>query len=117
MRNQGTAILEMRPSTTGPAAGAADNLVTRLCEHRVEGCELGDTPWVKAVVAELIREFGPGYDEIAGGFGRLYEYCLQKIREGEFTEVAWILSDLRLLGEAAGRRAATPAPGPSAGVV
>jgi len=66
-----------------------------LYEYGIEGCAQESEAQVSAVLLELLASIDLQYGEIAEGFFRLYDYCLERTREGEFDQVAWILEDLR----------------------
>jgi hypothetical protein len=44
---------------------------------------------------ELLGSLDYEYADIADGFRRVYEYCLQQAGEGQLESVAFILQDLR----------------------
>ena len=66
-----------------------------LYEFGIEGCTAKDTGHVVAVLQELVRLIDYQYLDIADGFKRLYEYCLEEARQGGFHRVKFNLSDLR----------------------
>jgi flagellar protein FliS len=74
--------------------GTSDRLLG-LYELGLEGCANHDANQVTAVVMELISSLDYEYADIADGFRRVYEYCLQQAAEGQLESVAFILQDLR----------------------
>jgi len=65
-----------------------------LYGYGIEGCAQRNKEQVTAVLKELIAILNFDYGEIAKGFYRLYAFCLAKIEDGQFDQVAWILRDL-----------------------
>ena len=74
--------------------GTSDRLLG-LYELGLEGCATRDARQVTLVVQELITSLDYEYADIADGFRRVYEYCLQQASEGELESVAFIFQDLR----------------------
>jgi hypothetical protein len=65
-----------------------------LYSYAIEGCGQRDKAHVTAVLAELVGIINFDYGEISQGFYRLYVFCLAKIQDSQFDQVAWILKDL-----------------------
>jgi hypothetical protein len=74
--------------------GTSDRLLG-LYELGLEGCANNDPRQVALVVGELITSLDYEYADIADGFRRVYEYCLQQAGDGELESVAFIFQDLR----------------------
>jgi hypothetical protein len=74
--------------------GTSDRLLG-LYELGLEGCANHDPNQVTVVVMELISSLDYEYADIADGFRRVYEYCLQQAAESQLESVAFILQDLR----------------------
>jgi hypothetical protein len=74
--------------------GISDRLLG-LYELGLEGCANHDANQVTLVVMELMGSLDYEYADIADGFRRVYEYCLQQAAEGQLDSVAFILQDLR----------------------
>ena len=80
-----------------------------LYEYGIEGCAQQNEAQVSAVLLELLASIDLQYGDIAEGFFRLYDYCLERAREGEFDQVAWILDDLRTTWASSADEARAPA--------
>jgi hypothetical protein len=74
--------------------GTSDRLLG-LYELGLEGCANHDPRQVTLVLQELITSLDYEYADIADGFRRVYEYCLQQAADGELDSVAFIFQDLR----------------------
>jgi hypothetical protein len=74
--------------------GTSDRLLG-LYELGLEGCANHDPNQVTVVVMELISSLDYEYADIADGFRRVYEYCLQQAADAQLESVAFILQDLR----------------------
>jgi len=74
--------------------GTSDRLLG-LYELGLEGCATHDPRQVTLVVQELITSLDYEYADIADGFRRVYEYCLQQAADAQLESVAFILQDLR----------------------
>lgn len=77
-----------------------------LYDLGIEGCAQRRPEQVTAVIEELVGTLDFAYAEIAEGFQRVYEYCLERARDGGFDQVAFVLQDLRDTLESAVREAA-----------
>lgn len=77
-----------------------------LYDLGIEGCASRNPAQVTAVVEELIGTLDFAYAEIAEGFQRVYEYCLERARDGGFDQVAFVLQDLHDTLDSAVREAA-----------
>jgi hypothetical protein len=74
--------------------GTSDRLLG-LYELGLDGCANGDANQATTILHELIASLDYEYADIADGFRRVYEYCLQSAAEGHLESVAFILQDLR----------------------
>ena len=66
-----------------------------LYELGLDGCAQRDAAQITTVVGELITSLDYEYADIAEGFRRVYDYCVQQAAEGQFESVAFIFQDLR----------------------
>jgi hypothetical protein len=74
--------------------GTSDRLLG-LYELGIEGCAVRQPQHVATVLRELIGCLDYGYTDIAEGFRRVYEYCLEEVTQDRLDTVGFILSDLR----------------------
>ena len=74
--------------------GPSERLLA-LYELGLEGCVDHDAARVTTIVRELVASLDDDYVDVADGFRRVYEYCLQQAAEGQLDGVAFILEDLR----------------------
>ena len=74
--------------------GTSDRLLG-LYELGIDGCANTDATQVSKVLHELIASLDYEYADIADGFRRVYEYCLQQAADTQLDGVAFILQDLR----------------------
>ena len=74
--------------------GTSDRLVG-LYELGIEGCAAGESRHVVMVLNELIGSLDYSYTDIAEGFRRVYEYCLEEVGQARLDTVGFILKDLR----------------------
>ena len=74
--------------------GTSDRLVG-LYELGIEGCAMGESRDVVMVLNELIGSLDYSYTDIAEGFRRVYEYCLEEVTQERLDTVGFILKDLR----------------------
>lgn len=65
-----------------------------LYAHGLDGCSERDEGKVGSVLQELIDLLDLQYGEIAESFLRIYTFCLEKAREGQFDQAGWFLRDL-----------------------
>jgi hypothetical protein len=73
---------------------ASDRLLG-LYELGLEGCANHDARQVTLVLQELLASLDYEYADIADGFRRVYEYCLQQAADDALESVAFIFQDLR----------------------
>ncbi len=91
-----TVIAELRSRSTSER-------LLGLYDLGIEGCVRRNAEQATAVIDELIGTLDFAYAEIAEGFQRVYEYCLEQARTGGFDQVAFVLQDLHdTLASAAG---------------
>jgi hypothetical protein len=74
--------------------GTTDRLLG-LYELGIEGCAVGQPTHVSTVVRELIGSLDYSYTDIAEGFRRVYEYCLDEVTQERLDTVGFIFKDLR----------------------
>jgi hypothetical protein len=74
--------------------GTSDRLLG-LYELGIEACVLGEPQHAAAVLHELIGSLDYTYSDIAEGFRRVYDYCLEEAGQGRLDTVGFILTDLR----------------------
>lgn len=81
---------------TNRIAGASPGqLVLITYDYVLRCCRCGDTVNAKRGLIELTSGLNLEYLEVAGPLYRLYEYCLDRVREGDFAEVQRIVTELR----------------------
>jgi hypothetical protein len=96
-----------------PGLSIADRILG-LYEMGIEACAARRRDDAAMVLVELMAALDLDYGEIAAAFHRLYEFCLGKVGQGDFPQVAWVLQDLHdAWREAAADPSVTGAP-PSA---
>jgi flagellar protein FliS len=74
--------------------GTSDR-VAGLYELGIDGCANKNAAQVATVLGELLSSLDYEYADIAEGFRRVYEYCLQQAADRAFEGVSFILQDLR----------------------
>ena len=74
--------------------GTTDRLLG-LYELGIEGCAVHQPEHVATVVRELIGSLDYSYTDIAEGFRRVYEYCLDEVAQDRLDTVGFIFKDLR----------------------
>ncbi|MCK4546797.1 MAG: flagellar protein FliS [Candidatus Eisenbacteria sp.] len=70
-------------------------LVLQTYDYVISCCHRGETAQAKKGLVELMGALNLDHEEIAGPLFRMYEYCLDAIREGRFEEAIGPLSELR----------------------
>ena len=70
-------------------------LILQTYDHIIACCRKGDQFQAKKGVVELMSSLNLDYQDISGPLFRLYEYCLDVLREQRFEEAIEILSELR----------------------
>jgi flagellin-specific chaperone FliS len=75
-------------------------LVLQTYDYVITNCRRGDWVQAKKGLVELMGSLNLDHPDVAGPLFRLYEYCLDGIRERRFDETIAILSELREAWEA-----------------
>ena len=70
-------------------------LVLKVYDFVIVNCKKKDIVKASKGLVELISALNFDYDEMALGLFRLYQYCLDKIKQNEFDEALHILEGLR----------------------
>jgi len=70
-------------------------LILKLYDYVVVNSKKRDLSKVNAGLAQLISALNFEYREISLGFFRLYQYCQNQARKGNFAEVEHIIGELR----------------------
>ena len=70
-------------------------LLLQAYDIAITACGREDTQRATAALVELINALDFEYKEVAVGLLRLYNYCLDQIKKGQFGEARNILSELR----------------------
>ena len=70
-------------------------LVLKAYGIGIEGCGEADPNKVSKALVELISALNFEYRDVAMGMFRLYDYCLRRIKAGDFEAVQSILEELR----------------------
>lgn len=71
------------------------HLLLKVYDFTILNCKKNDVTKASKGLVELISALNFDYEEISLGLFRLYQYCMDKIKKGEFDEVVLILQDLR----------------------
>ena len=70
-------------------------LLIKVYDVAILSCKKHDIEKASKAVVELISALNFDYEEISLGLFRLYQYCLDRIKQGEFEESIKILEGLR----------------------
>ncbi len=70
-------------------------LILKLYDYVILNCKKQSTSKVNAGLTQLIAALNFDYREVALGLFRLYRYCQDKSRKGDFKEVESIIGELR----------------------
>jgi flagellin-specific chaperone FliS len=70
-------------------------LVLQTYDYVIACCRRGDTSQAKKGVVELMGALDLEQEDVSGPLFRLYEYCLDVIREGKCDEAIGYLTELR----------------------
>ena len=73
---------------------SAGQLVAKLYNLGIQGCNEKDSSKVSMVLAELMAALNFKYKEVTLGLYKLYDYCLKKVKVGMYNEVSNILKEL-----------------------
>lgn len=71
------------------------HLLLKVYDFTILNCKKNDVTKASKGLVELISALNFDYEEISLGLFRLYQYCMDKIKKGEFDEVVSILQNLR----------------------
>jgi flagellin-specific chaperone FliS len=77
-------------ASLGPA-----QLMLRMYDMAVADLQGGDGAHACKVIGQLIESLDFTYPETAGGLFRLYRYCLEQTKQGEYSVPARIMDELR----------------------
>jgi len=70
-------------------------LLIKVYDFAIVNCKKGDPEKASKAIVELMSALNFDYEEISLGLFRLYQYCLDRIKKGEFEEAIKILEGLR----------------------
>jgi len=70
-------------------------LLIKVYDVAILSCKKRDMEKASKAIVELISALNFDYEEISLGLFRLYQYCLDRIKQGEFEESIRILEGLR----------------------
>ncbi len=70
-------------------------LILKLYDYVIVNSKRRDLSKVSAGLTQLIAALNFDYKEISLGFFRLYKYCQDEARKGDFEEVEYVISELR----------------------
>jgi len=71
------------------------SLLIKVYDYTILHCKKKDLARAGKGIIELMSSLNFEYEEISLGLFRLYQYCQDKIRQGEFNEAVHILEGLR----------------------
>ena len=77
------------------AASTPGQLVLQTYDYVIGCCRRGEMMQAKKGLVELMGALNLDHLDIAGPLFRLYEYCLELIRDKKFEEAIGVLSELR----------------------
>lgn len=72
-----------------------EELVLKLYDLGIEGCEQKDPEKVLRVLNELVASLDFNYCETANTFNNVYKYAIHILGNGDFSEIQNILNELR----------------------
>ncbi len=70
-------------------------VILKLYDYIIVHSKRRDLEKVNAGLAQLIAALNFDYKEVALGFFRLYRYCQDRARKGDFEEVSKVITELR----------------------
>ena len=70
-------------------------LLIKVYDYGILNSKKGDIDKTSKALVELISALNFDYQEIALGLFRLYQFCLDRVKKGEFEETIKILTRLR----------------------
>jgi flagellin-specific chaperone FliS len=94
---------------TGASAG---QLLLQLFDLTIGACRRGDAPRAKQGLGELMGSLNLDYLEVSGPLFRLYEFCQDRVRQGDFDTSLRLLTELRVTWEEVVAREERPAAAP-----
>jgi len=71
------------------------HLLIKVYDYTIMHCKKGDVPRASKGLVELIAALNFDYQEVALGLFRLYQYCMEKVKQKEFDEAIYLLQGLR----------------------
>ncbi len=77
------------------AYASPQDLLLKLYDVAIASCRQRDARRSRAALVELIDSLNFEYAQVATGLLRLYNYCLDLIRDEQFDDAQAILADLR----------------------
>ncbi len=72
-----------------------EKLVLLLYDQTILGCKKQDEERASLALSELINSLNFNYAEVATGLFKLYDYLMRIIKQSEFTQALYILTELR----------------------
>jgi len=92
-------------------------LLVKVYDIAIEACNRQDRKRASKAIVELIGALDFEYKEIADRFLGIYEYCMGRVRAGEYHEARELLQDLRdgwvEASQTNGQQTAAPAAAPT----
>jgi len=70
-------------------------LLVKVYDIAIEACNRQDRRRASKAIVELISALNFEYEEVAGRFFRIYEYCMRQVKAGNFEEAKGLLQGLR----------------------
>jgi flagellin-specific chaperone FliS len=82
--------------TANQVTGASPGqLLLQLYGLTIGACRRGDAARAKQGLGELMGSLNLDYLEVSGPLFRLYEYCQDRVRDGDYEAAQQLLSELR----------------------
>lgn len=92
-------------------------LLVKVYDLAIEACRRKDQRQAARALVELISALNFDYEEIAGRFFHLYQFCLGRVRAGQYEAARQVLQELRQAWtEAAQQTPSEQLPAPAAPV-
>ncbi len=70
-------------------------MILKLYDYVIVNCKRRDAEKVNAAFTQLIAALNFDYKEVALGFFKIYRYCQDRVRKGNYDEVVKLISELR----------------------
>jgi flagellin-specific chaperone FliS len=70
-------------------------MILKLYDYVIVNCKIHDAGKVNAGLTQLIAALNFEYKDVALGFFKIYRYCQERARKGEFDEVIELIGELR----------------------